>query len=561
MSNSTNVQKSKYPKKLDIITILDNSKRARIFFLIALGISGLGVRLYFFPYDMPLFNDATGYFWYAIDMSILNQLPPGHSVINNGWPSFLSIIFQLMDSNNFIDYHNMQRFVGVIFSIATIFPVYFLCSRYFKKSYSLLGAALFLFEPRLIQNSFLGTPESMYIFLMTLLLFLFLSNNFKKIYLAFGIVALVALVRYEGLLMIIPISAVFFIRFRKQRKDLVKYGICISIFILVLIPMAYLRNDTMGQDGFVSHISAGPMYYQATIQENSSTLVDYLYLGSSNLIKYIGWAQIPFFIIFMPLGIIFIFKKMDYKKSTIIFTIVVMLIPAFYAYSREFQEIKYLYVLYPIFCVLACFTFKFLFEKFHRKNLIFCVIIGGLILSSLIYVDWKLPDNEHDREAFQIMMQISDKDMKINTDFGIYGNELTYIHWTRLQNVETFPVLKESVPQLAIKYSVQPAFTDVAKEFGSEVSGYGGWQSKININNFDDYLTLLKNQSVTHLIIDTENNVRFINDKLRSDLKHVFDNEEMYPFLIKEYDSKEKGFKYHLKLFKIDYIHYKQLKD
>ena len=72
---------------------------------------------------------------------------------------------------------------------------------------------------------------------------------------------------------------------------------------------------------------------------------------------------------------------------------------------------------------------------------------------------------------------------------------------------------------------------------------------------------MLKNQSVTHLIIDTENNVRFINDELRSDLKHVFDNEEMYPFLIKEYDSKKNGFKYHLKLFKIDYIHYEQLKD
>ena len=26
-----------------------------------------------------------------------------------------------------------------------------------------------------------------------------------------------------------------------------------------------------------------------------------------------------------------------------------------------------------------------------------------------------------------------------------------------------------------------------------------------------------------------------------------------YPFLIKEYDSKENGFNYHLKLFKIDY--------
>ena len=88
MSNSTNIEKNKNSKKFDIITILDNSKRARIFFLIALGISGLGVRLYFFPYDVPVFSDATGYFWYAIDMSILNQLPPGHSLINNGWEQY-----------------------------------------------------------------------------------------------------------------------------------------------------------------------------------------------------------------------------------------------------------------------------------------------------------------------------------------------------------------------------------------------------------------------------------------------------------------------------------------
>jgi len=556
MSNNTNVEKNKNSKKFDIITILDNSKRIRIFFLIALGISGLGIRLYFFPYDVPLFADSQGYFWYAIDMSILNQLPPGHSVINNGWPSFLSIIFQLMDSSNFLDYHNMQRIIGSIFSVATIIPVYFLCSRYFKKSYSLLGAALFLFEPRLIQNSSLGTPESMYIFLVALLLFLFLSNNFKKIYLAFGIVALVALVRYEGLLMIIPISAVFFIRFRKQKKDLVKYGICILVFILILMPIAYLKNETTGQDGFVSHISAGPAYYQTSIQENSSTLADFLYLGSINLIKYLGWTQIPYFIIFTPLGIIFIFKKMDYKKSIIILTIIVMVIPAFYGYSRGFQELKYLYVLYPIFCVLACFTFKIFFEKFHRKNLICCIIIGGIILSSVIFVDWKSQDNEHHREAFQIMTQISDKDMKINTDFGLYGNELTFLNWTRLQDVESFPVLKESLPEMMIKYTLQTARLE-KQSIENDVNKYGGWEDRITINNFEDYLTLLKRQNVTHIILDNEHNTPlFINDELVSDLKYVFKNEEDYPFLIKEYDSKENGFKYHLKLFRIDYSLY-----
>ena len=559
MSNNTNVEKNKNSKKFDIITTLDKSKRARIFFLIALGISALGIRLYFFPYDVPLFSDATGYFWYAIDMSILNQLPPGHSLVNNGWPSFLSVIFQLMDSDNFLDYHNVQRFVGTIFSVATIVPVYVLCSRYFKKSYSLLGATLFIVDPRLIQNSFLGTPESIYIFLMATLLCLFLSDNFKKIYLAFGIAALLALARYEGLLMIIPLSAVFFVRYRKQKKDLIKYAICISIFILILTSMAYLRNETMGQDGFVSHISAGPVYYQASIQENDSTLTDFLYLGSINLIKYLGWAQIPSFIIFIPLGVLFLFRSLDYKKITIILSIFIMLIPAFYGYSRGFQELKYLYVLYPIFCILACFTFKIFLEKFHRKNLIFCMIIVGLILSSLVFVDWKSMDNEHQREAFQIMSEISDKNMKINTDFGKDGNELIFLHWTRLQNVESFPTLKNSLPEIVIKYASMPGGLESRSIEMRDINEYGGWENRIDINNFEDYLTLLKKQKLTHLILDGEHNTPlFTNEELASDLKYIFKNEEDYPFLIKEYDSKENGYKYHLKLFRIDYDSYDQ---
>jgi len=559
MSNNTNVEKNKNSKKFDIITTLDKSKRARIFFLIALGISALGIRLYFFPYDVPLFSDATGYFWYAIDMSILNQLPPGHSLVNNGWPSFLSVIFQLMDSDNFLDYHNVQRFVGTIFSVATIVPVYVLCSRYFKKSYSLLGATLFIVDPRLIQNSFLGTPESIYIFLMATLLCLFLSDNFKKIYLAFGIAALLALARYEGLLMIIPLSAVFFVRYRKQKKDLIKYAICISIFILILTSMAYLRNETMGQDGFVSHISAGPVYYQASIQENDSTLTDFLYLGSINLIKYLGWAQIPSFIIFIPLGVLFLFRSLDYKKITIILSILIMLIPAFYGYSRGFQELKYLYVLYPIFCILACFTFKIFLEKFHRKNLIFCMIIVGLILSSLVFVDWKSMDNEHQREAFQIMSEISDKNMKINTDFGKDGNELIFLHWTRLQNVESFPTLKNSLPEIVIKYASMPGGLESRSIEMRDINEYGGWENRIDINNFEDYLTLLKKQKLTHLILDGEHNTPlFTNEELASDLKYIFKNEEDYPFLIKEYDSKENGYKYHLKLFRIDYDSYDQ---
>ena len=549
--------------KLDIVNAFENSTKKPLVFLVLIAIAGLLVRLAYFPYDVPIFGDSQGYFWYAIDMSILKQFPYGHSVVNNGWPSFLSIIFQLMDSNNFLDYHNMQRFIGVIFSIATIFPVYFLCSMYFKKSYALLGAALFIFEPRLIQNSFIGTPESMYIFLMASLLFLFLSNNFKKIYLAFGIVALLSIVRYEGLLMIIPMSTVFFIRFRKQKKDLIKYAICISIFILILMPISYLRNETMGQDGLVSHVSAGPKVYASTIQESSSALGDLLYLGSINLIKYLGWAQIPSFIIFIPLGALLIFKNIDYKKIIIILSIIIMLIPAFYGYSREFQEMKYLYVLYPIFCVLACFTFKIFFEKFRRKNLIFGMIIGGLILSSVVFVEWKSMDKEHYLEAYEILTELSQKEMKVNKEFGTYGGEITYFHWTRLHNIDEFPILKKDMKTLPtnVKFVVQAESTrgwnEQLKQWNPDIDMSKQQESldyhDTNIDNLRDYFEVLEKYEITHLILDRTMIGQLISDELRLNLRDIFIHENQYPFLVKEYDSKENGFNYHIKLFRIDY--------
>jgi len=532
--------------KLNIVNTLENSTKKPIVFLVLIVLAGLFLRLVYFPYDVPLFNDSQGYFWYAIDMSILKEFPPGHTIVNNGWPSFLSIIFQLMDSNNFLDYHNMQRFVTVIFSVATVFPVYLLCNIFFKKSYSLIGAILISFEPKLLQHSLLGLPESCYVFLIATLLYLYFSNDIKKIYLAFAVAGLLTLVRYEGLLIIIPISIMFFIRFRNNKKNLKKYFICISIFILIILPMAYVRNETMGEhhDGVFSHIIAGPQYYQAAETSHGTTIGDLLYLGSVNLIKYVGWAQIPSFIIFIPLGIIFFLKKMDYKKSTIIFMIVVMLIAAFYAYSREIQEIKYIYVLFPIFCVLACFAFKIFLEKFQRKNLIFCMIIGGIILSSMIFVEWKATDNEHYREAYQILTEIGQKEIKINKEFGKSDGEFFFFHWVMVETAEKFPILQKELPPDNIKYAGIMAITQDQANPDAVFH--------LDLYNLRDYFQFLDKQKVTHLILD-----KYSGDQLQHELSlnllDIFNHENKYPFLIKEYDSKENGFNYHLKLFKIDY--------
>ena len=83
---------------------------------------------------------------------------------------------------------------------------------------------------------------------------------------------------------------------------------------------------------------------------------------------------------------------------------------------------------------------------------------------------------------------------------------------------------------------------------------------KKNIKNIDEYFNLLKKQQVTHLLLDEENNVSLINDELRISLRDIFKNEKDYAFLTKEYDSRENGFNYHLKLFMIDYTLYEEIK-
>ena len=233
-----------------------------------------------------------------------------------------------------------------------------------------------------------------------------------------------------------------------------------------------------------------------------------------------------------------------------------MLIPAFYGYSREFQEMKYLYVLYPIFCVLACFTFKILFEKFHRKNLIFCIIIAGLILSSVAFVDWKSMDKEHYLEAYEILTELSQKEMKINKESGLYGGELTYFYWVRLHNADEFPILNKEIPSSKITWT---PFGEKAVSKDSTLRKEIEECCNPEIDNLRDYFQALEKQKITHLLLDEYNNATWLNDKVRHHLADMFNHENNYPFLVKEYDSKKNGYSYHVKLFEINYDLYNEL--
>ena len=227
--------------------------------IICLGIIGLAgflIRLFYFPEGIPITLDGYTSFWYANDLSLSGTLPAnvfGVPVTNNGWPTFLSIFFYFFNSDNFLHYMDLQRYITIIISVITIIPVYILCRKFCGNKLSLLGASLFVLQPRIIENSLNGLTDPLFILLELMCLVLFLQNGFKFKYLSFAFLALASLVRYEGIILIIPLSILFLRINRIDKKIILRYFLAISIFLLFLLPMVFVRMDTMGFDGVTSH--------------------------------------------------------------------------------------------------------------------------------------------------------------------------------------------------------------------------------------------------------------------------------------------------------------------
>ena len=482
--------------------------------IICLGIIGLVgflIRFFYFPDGIPITLDGTFYFWYANDLSISGTFPANVNVPNNGWPTFLSVFFYFFNSENFLDYMALQRYVTIIISVATIIPVFILCRKFCGNELSLLGASLFVFQPRIIENSLSGLTDPLFILLELTCLVLFLQNDFKFKYLSFAFLALACLVRYEGVVLIIPLS-ILFLRINKiDKKNIPRYFIAISIFLLVLLPMVFVRMDTMGYDGVTSHSIAAV----STIGKNST-----MYLGIVTFIKSAAFAVFPIFFVLLPLGFFRFFRNRNFDKYTILLFLIFMLIPIIYASSRGISEPRYFLTLFPILSVISVYTVKEITGKFNNVKSISIMIVVAILLSSIVYLDYNKIDYEYELDAYHVGLEVSKRTSVIND----YHPEIKYVHnkIDVISNLGTFPILSSEIEQ------------------------------KVKLIHTDDYTSLNefighgKNEGLTHIIADeNKNRPQF--------LKDVFKNEKKFPYLTKIYDSSEHGYDYHLKIFRINY--------
>ena len=512
------------------------TKKTVVLFLLTIGVTAFTIRFFLIP-STPLSGDSTNYFVYAAHTALHGRFSDIYYLTNNGWPLLLSLIFGLTSLDNPTFLMSIQKISSMFFSVITIIPLYFLCRNFFGKSSSIFGTALFVFEPHIITNSTLGITEPLFLFLGISSLALFFNNNIKFTYISFTMVGLFTLIRFEGLLFFLVLSIIFLIKNRQRPKNLIQYPLILLLFVLILLPIAILNIETHDRDGFLDELFAVSEYsYTHFVQgepekrglyedPNGFNMQKFLTLASTSTIKFTGLLLIPISIIFAFIGFTLIIKdrkniKLDHKKITIVAISVVMLLPAFYTYGRGSEDVRFLFMLYPIIILISTFSIEKL--KNQRKDMIIIIIIAVMIFGSMIYLETKNVDSEYENDVFTITKVLASKTDLIN------GDSADIRYRTSVGMIQSWPDLPPpTVGESHIKRSI--IIIPITDE-----------------KTIIEFIEKHKEKGLTHIAVDGKQEQPEL-------LKQIFYNEKDYPYLNKVYDSSEFGIKYHVKFFEIDF--------
>lgn len=498
-------------KELIMLNIIKNKLGIKISFLIIFLI-GLLFRFFYFPYELPFFADGLDNFTYATAINYYGHLPSEWAPANNGWPIFLSILFSTINLENSFEYMQMQRIISIVLSSLISIPIYFLCRKFFDAKISLIGAALFAFDPRIILNSLLGITEPLFILLGITSLVVFLKYGRKQILLSFVLASFCTIVRSEGIFLMITLTILFFIKYKISKEILKTYLPSIIIFLLILTPIMIYKTEVSGHDGIFQRVIGGTNeIITISSQENNNEII----AGVELFVKYLGWIMIPNFLLFLPFGMIQLFRKRTKEINFIIIFLISSSLPILYAYIVQAQDTRYFYFLFPIFCLISLFAIQSFISKLPKKNTVIVLILIGILISSIVFYEYKKIDYEKERELNEIAQTISNKVLGIN----FHPTETQYIRATEIPIKWPFLFFEEDHQIKSI--------------------------STTNYDNLEDFI-LNSREGLTHLIVDNDSNLpKFLQD--------VYYHEERYNYLNKIFDSKDQGFNHHVKVFEIDF--------
>ena len=367
-------------------------------------------------------------------------------------------------------------------------------------------------------------------------------------------------IRFNGITVFIIISIIYFVTLRGSPKIWRHFGIAAVLFLIVIAPMLYERNEQFGNPLYFSYsktIFAESWDKSISIEAKNAEFTaeeyiekhgpgvffnDFILKGFANIITTLAKISFPYLFILIPFGVLFSFRAFDQNKRFIQanWLFILLSIGSMVITFSLIPDKRYIYFILPFLMIFATIPIQrvveyglstFSFTDFQKNIFLIIVIIIVIILSSIFTLRYELPDEQLESEKIEFS-KYAIKNLKGNIQRD-YGHSLDYLHLQLIDNPKG-------------------NFKNCNVEYNKEFCG-------ISLKNLPKTITVSGN-TMEELITNGEKyNLKFIISNENSEgfqkfIDDVYFNEEKYPYLIKIFDSKENGYeRLSFKVFKIDY--------
>ena len=552
MNNSSSLKKS------NIATI--------VICLIIISSISIGFKLSHVDFSNPIIGEDT-YVYVLGAFSVINGdfSQPDRKAL--GWSIFISPFYLLTDSTDLLDYLNITRILSIAISTVTIIPMYILARRFFDEKYSLMASCLFAFEPHLNYNSVSGLSEPLFILGVVLAsIFILQKNHNWYFYLSFLLAGIVWWVRFNGLIMVMILSIVFFVVYKPSSKNFLKYLVCIGLFLIIVSPILIQRYDQFGDplyfalsdnhfigDAYSNYaVNTKDIEYSASdyIQDNGViSFVERFGLTGLHIMALDMFKMLfPYLIFLLPFGVLFSIRSFaqdkDYIKSIWILLLVNLgfLIMVFSIWA----DMRLIYHVFPFIIIISTIviqrvvkhglsTFQFS-EK--QKNFFLVGVISIVIISaSILTLRMNESDELLDQERIEFSKLLTQKfDGKISAG----GDVLRLLTYTQLQDS----------PHLFKEFKTSTYDFSIGRDSDLFASENMLERTLLYAKSLDELIEVGKEYDLKYIAINKEQPK---NDWFGY-LTNLYDEGEKYPFLTKVLDTKEIGFKkFKVKVFEINY--------
>ncbi len=532
-----------------------------ILLLTVIVIISLGLKLFFIDFSLPFNSDNLGYILRGFSHlnGDFNQTPDK----GLGWSLFIFPFFNLIESNNLLDYSNLVRIISLAVGSASIPMMYLLSMRFFDRKYSLVAACLFAFEPHLNYYSGIGLAEPLYILAIIATFYFVISNHAKMIIPALMTSSIIWWTRINGLVILILVTIVFFIVHKREPKNIGFYLLGLTLFFLMISPMLIQRdlqfedplyfwyNDKMFLDNYDELVSDNIENNGSAfnyIEKNGifSFTERFIFQGIDNSFEILFKLSLPYLIILVPFGILFSFRAFDQKQNLvwanwifILGNIIVLIVVI-----STIPERRFLILLYPFLIIFSVIPIQRLveygFSTFsftqRQKNIsLFSILVLVLVLSIIFTVNQYEPPNLiFENEKLKVAHFMAKNLDGVVLDGN--GPAFEYVYYVLVNEPHGNFKEKSIADPNIITSKINPNFK----------------LSYINAESIENLLTIGSSKNLRY-IVSNQNEGSF-----HKYTNEIYSNEEKYPYLTKIFDSNEQGMKFvKIKIFEIDYEKFK----